>query len=136
MGIRDISTFAASRKPPAHELKKLSLRKLVQQNSLNLNELYASNILWAVEHAMFKAITQRGPFPSFNSGIAQATPRRRKENVSMTKTLDLITEIIRNPKHPFRKADDRPVKAQKHRYERRKIKEIIRLGDWGAEGTT
>ena len=49
----------------------------------------------------------------------------------MTKTLDLITEIIRNPKHPFRKADDRPVKAQKHRYERRKIKEIIQSGDIG-----
>ena len=57
----------------------------------------------------------------------------RKENVLMTKTLDVITEIIRNPKHPFRKADDRPVKAQKHRYERRKVKEFIRLGDWAQE---
>ena len=46
-----------------------------------------------------------------------------------------IEEIIRNPKHPFRKADDRPVKAQKHRYERRKVKEYIRLGDW-VEGNT
>lgn len=53
----------------------------------------------------------------------------------MTKTLDVITEIIRNPKHPFRKADDRPVKAQKHRYERRKIKEFIRLSDWAQEKT-
>lgn len=51
----------------------------------------------------------------------------------MTKTIDVITEIIRNPKHPFRKADDRPVKAQKHRYERRKIREFIRLGDWAHE---
>ena len=51
----------------------------------------------------------------------------------MTKTLDVITEIIRNPKHPFRKADDRPVKAQKHRYERRKIKEFIKLGSWAQE---
>jgi hypothetical protein len=53
----------------------------------------------------------------------------------MPKTLDLITEIIRNPKHAFRKVDDRPVKAQKHRYERRKVKEFIRLGDW-AQGNT
>ena len=53
----------------------------------------------------------------------------------MTRTLDIITEIIRNPKHPFRKVDDRPVKAQKHRYERRKIKEFIKLGDWGSEKT-
>ena len=51
----------------------------------------------------------------------------------MTKTLDVISEIIRNPKHPFRKADDRPVKAQKHRYERRKIKEFIKLGSWAQE---
>lgn len=51
----------------------------------------------------------------------------------MSKTLDAITEIIRNPKHPFRKADDRPVKAQRNRYERRKIKEYIKLSDWGQE---
>jgi hypothetical protein len=57
----------------------------------------------------------------------------RKENGAMTKTIDAITEIIRNTKHPFRKADDRPVKAQKRRYERRKIKEFIKLGDWGQE---
>lgn len=48
----------------------------------------------------------------------------------MTKSNDTINEIVRNPKHLFRKADDRPVKAQKHRYERRKIKEYLRLGDW------
>ena len=57
----------------------------------------------------------------------------RKEHVGMTKTIDAITEIIRNPKHPFRKADDRPAKAQKHRYERRKIKEFIKLSDWRQE---
>ena len=48
----------------------------------------------------------------------------------MTKTLDLIAETIKNPKCPFPQIDSRPHKAQKHRYERRKIKEIIRLGNW------
>jgi hypothetical protein len=48
----------------------------------------------------------------------------------MTKTLDLITETIRNTKHPFRKVEDNPVKPKKNRYERRKIREYIRLGDW------
>ena len=51
----------------------------------------------------------------------------------MTKTIDVITEIVCDPKHPFRKADDRPAKAQKHRYERRKIREIIRIGEWVPE---
>ena len=48
----------------------------------------------------------------------------------MTKTLDMITEAIRNSKHPFHNTDSRPKKAQKHRYERRKIKEYLQLGDW------
>lgn len=51
----------------------------------------------------------------------------------MTKTLDLIIEAVRNTKHPFRQVENRPRKSQKHRYERRKIKEIIRLGDWRGE---
>ena len=72
--------------------------------------------------------------PRLSSGIVQAFSSSRKVNV-MTRALDVITEIIRNPKHPFRKADDRPVKAQKHRYERRKVKEFIRLGDWVEEKT-
>ena len=48
----------------------------------------------------------------------------------MTKTLDLITETIRNTKHPFRKTDATPEKPKKNRYERRKIREYIKLGDW------
>ena len=51
----------------------------------------------------------------------------------MLKTLDAITELIRNPKHPFRRVENRPAKSQKHRYEHRKIKECIRLGDWAGE---
>lgn len=51
----------------------------------------------------------------------------------MMKSLDHISEIIRNPKHPFRQADQRPAKSQKHRYERRKVKEFIKLGDWSQQ---
>ena len=51
----------------------------------------------------------------------------------MTKTLDAITEAIRNPKHPFRKTEHHPAKSQKHRYERRKIREYLHFGDWLAE---
>ena len=53
----------------------------------------------------------------------------------MTKSLDLIAETLRNPKHPFHQVENRPHKAQKHRYERRKAKEIIRLGDWMPEAS-
>ena len=83
---------------------------------------------------MSEAVVETQGTPRLSFGILQAVNCSRKVNV-MTRTLDVITEIIRNPKHPFRKADDRPVKAQKHRYERRKIKEFIRLGDWVEEKT-
>ena len=66
-------------------------------------------------------------------GILQALADCRKGNIDMTKSLDLITEVIRNPKHAFRQADSRPAKPQKHRYERRKIRELMRLGDWSQD---
>lgn len=53
---------------------------------------------------------------------------------TMIKTLDFITETIRS-NHPFRKVADRPQKEQKHRYERRKVREFIKLGDWRPEAT-
>ena len=53
----------------------------------------------------------------------------------MSKPTEPITEIVRDPKHSFRKADDRPVKAQRHRYERRKIKEYLKLNDWADDGS-
>jgi hypothetical protein len=55
----------------------------------------------------------------------------------MTKTQAIITEALQDPKHPFRKTEHQPHKAQKHRYERRKIKEFLHLtelnGDVGTE---
>jgi hypothetical protein len=49
---------------------------------------------------------------------------------SMTKSLEVISETVRDPKHPFRKVDNQPKKPLKHRYERRKIKGYLHLGDW------
>ena len=51
----------------------------------------------------------------------------------MLKTIETVSEVLKDPKHPFRKADFRPKKAQKSRYERRKVKEDLHLTDWLAE---
>ncbi len=53
----------------------------------------------------------------------------------MKTNMEVINEAIRNPNHPFRKTDHHPKKAHKNRYERRKIKEYLHLGDWLAEET-
>ncbi len=50
----------------------------------------------------------------------------------MTKLLEVISEVIHNPKHPFRKVEDQPKKPQKHRYERRKVRGYLHLGDWAS----
>ena len=53
---------------------------------------------------------------------------------AMSKTLEVVIETLRDPKHPFRKLEHQPKKALKHRYERRKIREILHLQDWQDEG--
>jgi len=54
----------------------------------------------------------------------------------MTKSLEVIIETVRNPKHPFRKIDNQPKKPLKHRYERRKIKSYLQLSDWATSEAT
>lgn len=54
----------------------------------------------------------------------------------MTKTLEFITETIRNTKHPFPQVENRPQKPQKNRYERRKVKQFIHIGNWSEEAAT
>ena len=66
-------------------------------------------------------------------GIIYAAKISEKGKNAMMKTMEVISEAVRNPRHPFRKADNQPKKAQKNRYERRKIKEYLHLADWLAE---
>ena len=51
----------------------------------------------------------------------------------MIKNMEVLNEVIRDQKHPFRKAESHPKKAQKNRHERRKIREYLHLTDWLAE---
>lgn len=48
----------------------------------------------------------------------------------MKKTPDAMQEALRADKHPFNQIAFQSGKAKKHRYERRKIREFMRLGDW------
>jgi hypothetical protein len=70
-------------------------------------------------------LTKEGPAGPFLSCL-----KLTKEHQTMTKSLEVISETVRDPKHPFRKVDNQPKKPLKHRYERRKIKSYLHLGDW------
>jgi hypothetical protein len=81
---------------------------------------------------------KRHTLNSKHGGLDQGKPRglvhawlnlNKEANQDMTKSLEVISEAIRNPKHPFRKVDNQPKKPLKHRYERRKIKEYLHLGE-------
>lgn len=77
-----------------------------------------------------------GPHQGKPVGILHLWLNLNKRKRDMTKSLEVISEAIRNPKHPFRKVDNQPKKPRKHRYERRKIKEYLHLGEWVAGEAT
>jgi hypothetical protein len=54
----------------------------------------------------------------------------------MMKTLELMGEAIRNPKHPFRKTQHHSKKSLKNRHERRKIRGFLQIGAWLADDMT
>ena len=74
----------------------------------------------------------KGPVASFTPDNCGKT---KKENEGMAKSLEALSEVVTNQKHPFRKVDNQPKKPLKHRYERRKIKEYLHLGEWLAGET-
>ena len=49
------------------------------------------------------------------------------------KTADSMVDSVRTHKNIFRLADQRVTKVQQSRYERRKIRTYLRMGDWLAE---
>jgi hypothetical protein len=66
------------------------------------------------------------------TGRGRRLCREGMKELSMTKTWNLIQDTLRSTKHPFRQTENRPPK-KKNRYERRKIREMLRLGDWTGE---
>ena len=50
----------------------------------------------------------------------------------MTNSIDILNEAIRNAK-TLRRYAEQSTKAKKHRYERRKVRSLIRLGDWSED---
>jgi hypothetical protein len=50
----------------------------------------------------------------------------------MNKKTEVVTGLVRE-EHPFHQAQTQPGKAKQHRYERRKVRNILKVGDWGDE---
>jgi hypothetical protein len=75
----------------------------------------------------------RNPAAKIDSLLLCTHLRRVKERmIAMPKSLDAITDVI-HTKHPFPQVGDRPNKPNKSRYERRKVKQYLHIGDWALE---
>ena len=51
----------------------------------------------------------------------------------MSKTPQVLAELVRNPKHQTRDIESRPHKSYQNRYERRKVREYLKIGHWIVE---
>ena len=49
------------------------------------------------------------------------------------KSYSLLSEASSKPKNPFRAAEGRGDKPHQHRYERRKVRQFLRVAVWWAE---
>lgn len=47
-------------------------------------------------------------------------------------TPERLNEVMRNPRM-LRRTSDLSTKPRKHRYERRKVRSLLRLGDWSED---
>ena len=66
-------------------------------------------------------------------GFGKARTNKPERKYVLMKTADMMVELVRTHKNAFRPADQRITKANQSRYERRKIRAFLRLGDWLAE---
>ena len=48
---------------------------------------------------------------------------------SMKKNTEIVSGLV-SEEHPFHQVPTQPGKAKKHRYERRKVRNILKIADW------
>ena len=48
----------------------------------------------------------------------------------MKKNTEIVSGLV-NEEHTFHQVQTQPGKAKKHRYERRKVRNILKIADWG-----
>lgn len=91
-------------------------------------------ILQMREAADARSGNQGDSMGRIKEGPEPTSHKTANKHVDMSKTIDVIKDVITSTKHPFRKADSIPKKAVKNRHERRKIKEYLQhFGDWQTE---
>ena len=71
--------------------------------------------------------SSQGGLPAFSPTVSSLHPL-----TLMKKNTDGVSGLV-SEEHPFYQAQTQPGKAKQHRYERRKIRGILKVGYWGFE---
>jgi hypothetical protein len=83
---------------------------------------------------MCELIHTWGRLASSQGGFAarSATVSSNNPTTLMKKKTEVVSGLV-SEEHPFHQAQTQPGKAKQHRYERRKVRTILKIGDWGEE---
>jgi hypothetical protein len=74
-----------------------------------------------------------GAFGWHRLGLWKIRTKQPERKYVLMKTADMLVDFVRTHKNAFRMADQRAPKVQQSRYERRKVRAFLRLGDWVAD---
>lgn len=83
-----------------------------------------------MRRTMLTVAPANGQQPAPSGGAVRLFFNPQTIEERMTKSVHLMNTPLTHSNRPFRQVDARPDKARKHRYERRKIRECLRSGDW------
>jgi len=83
--------------------------------------------MYELNHAGEWLASSQGGFAAISPTVSSAHPL-----TLMKKKTDVVSGLV-SEEHPFHQAQTQPGKAKQHRYERRKVRSILKVGDWGEE---
>ena len=83
----------------------------------------ATVIMYDMIHAGAWFESSRDGFPILPGGFFSLSL------YSMKKNTEIVSGLV-SEEHPFQQVQTQPGKAKKHRYERRKVRNILKIADW------
>lgn len=83
--------------------------------------------MYELNHAWGWLASSQGGFAALSPTVSSTHP-----STYMKKKTEVVSGLV-SEEHPFHQAQTQPGKAKQHRYERRKVRTILKVGDWGEE---
>jgi len=83
--------------------------------------------MYELNHTWGGLASSQGGFAAHSATVSSSNP-----STLMNKKTEVVSGLV-SEEHPFHQAQTQPGKAKQHRYERRKVRNILKVADWGEE---